>query len=96
MNTSEIKDKFYEITDNATQTQRREFDKVMRVMDTIGMNCAPSHFDEVLEREVNRTLKWVDAPAWTEWLNGILEAVKANENAAYDLRGYIRNTHTVG
>ena len=96
MNTSEIKEKFYQIADNATPAQKRDFDKVMRVMDTIGMACAPSHFDEVLAYEVRKVIKWVDAPEWIEWLNEILEATKANENSTHDLRGYKKNTHVVG
>lgn len=96
MNTSEIKDKFYQIADNATQAQRQDFDKIMRVMDTIGMSCAPSHYDEVLATEAKRVIKWVNAPVWTEWLNEILKAVEENENAEHDLRGYKRNTHIIG
>ena len=91
----DFEQKFYEMAD--TQPGNWEYNRAMRLLDSIGMNCSPDHYDQTLARHAREAAGDVarvntESP-WIALLEEVALAAEEQQGKEKDLRGYRKNSH---
>lgn len=92
-----IRNKFYKMADS--QSKNWEWGRAIRILDTLGMNCSPDHYDEILARHCQEAIddiRRMDSKSpWIALLQETRDVAIAQQIKTNDLRGFKKNIHTV-